>query len=129
MGIFHYNEGNRLLRKGDWKKAVQNYKMALKHDKNLQEVYTNLSTAYLKGGKYIDALKVIRDLEKRQPQNPLVHYNLACYYSLVEETVSALKSLQQAVKLGFKSKQQIQTDSDLKNLRNDKSFQGWFQSF
>ena len=52
MAIFHYNEGNKFLNKGDWEKAVGNYKMALHHDKALNEVYINMSNAYLKGKQY-----------------------------------------------------------------------------
>ena len=127
MGIFHYNEGNRFFKKGDLAGAIHNYKMALHHDKTLHEVYVNLSTAYLKGKQFSDAFKTLQDLEKQQPQHSMLHYNLACYHSLTGDLASALNSLQQAVKLGFKNKQQIQTDPDLKNLRRGTLFQDWIE--
>ena len=127
MGIFHYNKGNQFLRKGNWKEAVLNYKMALHHDRTLREVYVNLSTAYLQGKNFPDAFKALKDLEKHQPQHPMLHYNMACYHSLTGDTASSLNSLQHAVKLGFKNKQQIQTDPDLKNLRRGTLFQDWIE--
>ena len=129
MGIFHYNEGNRFLRKGDWREAERNYKMALHHDKTLYEVYVNLSTAYLQGKAYPEALRTLRELESMQPQNPMLHYNMACYHSLTGDTKSSLESLKKAAELGFKNKRQIENDPDLKNLRKNAEFLKWIERF
>ena len=129
MGIFHYNEGNKFLNNGDWQEAERNYKMALHHDKTLYQVYINLSTAYLQGGAYSEALKTLEQLRSMQPENPMLHYNLACYYSLTGDNRSALESLKKATILGFKNKRQIESDSDLKNLRKNKEFLKWIEKF
>ena len=129
MGIFHYNEGNHLLKKGDWEKAIQNYKMALHHDKTLGEVYINLSNAYMKGQNFQDAFNTLKDLEKYQPGNHMLHYNLACYYSLTGKIISSLNSLQNAIKFGFKNMQKVKSDPDLENLRRGNAFQKWIAQF
>ena len=79
------------MRKGSWEEAIQNYKMALHHDKTLFEVYINLSTTYLKNKKYQQAFKTLEELKSMQPRNPMLHYNLACYYSLIGNIDIAIK--------------------------------------
>ncbi len=127
MGYSHFNEGNAALKKGDWKKAVQDYKKALGHDAQFTEAQINLSTAYLKKGNLDGAFSLLKTLESREPGNPFVHYNLACYYSLVRKIPASFSALKQAISLGFKRFSEIQEDPDLKNLREDSEFKKWVQ--
>jgi len=128
MAIFHFNEGNKFLQQENWDEAIKNYHKALNHNRELEEAYVNLSTTYLKAKKYAEALDTLKSLETINPSAPLLHYNLACYYSLTEKTQKSLSALKKTVELGYKSYPEIQTDPDLKNLRNDAEFKTWFQS-
>ena len=128
MAIFHFNEGNKFLQEEKWDGAIKNYHKALNHNRQFQETYINLSTAYLRAKKYDDALDTLHSLEAINPSALLLHYNLACYYSLTEKTKASLNSLKKAVDLGYKGFQEIQFDPDLANLRNDAEFKVWFQS-
>ena len=128
MAIFHFNEGNKFLQQEKWDEAAKNYHKALNHNREFQETYINLSTAYLRAGKYGEALDTLKSLEAINPSAPLLHYNLACYYSLTEKTQASLDALKKAVDLGYKGFNEIQTDPDLENLRNDAEFKAWFRS-
>jgi len=128
MAIFHYNEGNKFLNKGDWKEAVENYKMALHHDRTLNEVYINMSNAYLKGDQYEEAKKTLDTLKVRAPENPHLYYNLACYYSLTHQEAASLAALQQSIRLGYKNRNDAHTDPDLANLRQTPEFQQWVKT-
>ncbi len=128
MAIFHFNEGNKFLQQGKWDEAVKKYHKALNHNREFQETYINLSSAYLGAGKYDEALSTLKSLEKINPTAPLLYYNLACYYSLTENTPASLNALKKAVDFGYKSFQEIQTDPDLENLRTNAEFKEWFQS-
>lgn len=128
MAIFHYNEGNKFLNKGNWKEAVGNYKMALHHDKALKEVYINMSNAYLKGQQYEKAKETLDILKMQDPKNPHLYYNLACYYSLTHQEAASLDALQQSIYLGYKNRADIHTDSDLANLRQTPEFQQWVKN-
>ena len=64
MGIYHYNEGNKLLQQNSWEEAIRNYKMALHHNKNFSEAYINLSTAYLIGKQFNASLETLISLKK-----------------------------------------------------------------
>ncbi len=128
MGVFHYNEGNKFLNKGNWEEAVTHYRMALHHNKNFEEAYVNLSTAYLSGKKLNESQKILSTLEEINPSNPSLHYNLACYHALTGQDGPALKSLQRAVELGFKNFKSVETDPDLKNLRSNPKFEQWWKT-
>ena len=129
MGIFHYNEGNKFLKQNDWEQAIRNYKMALHHSKNFTEAYINLSTAYLNGKQYEASLETLNSLKAIQPEHPLLHYNLACYYSLTGDTASGLASLQLSLDNGFTNLENLKTDPDLENLRQNPKFKEWQNSF
>ncbi len=128
MAIFHFNEGNKLIREKKWDDAAKNYLKALNHNREFQEAYVNLSTAYLGARKYDEALDTLKSLEAINPSAPLLHYNLACYYSLTDKPPASLNALKKAVNLGYKEFQGIETDPDLENLRNHEAFKTWFQS-
>lgn len=128
MAIFHYNEGNKFLNKGSWKEAVENYKMALHHDQTLNEVYINMSNAYLKGQQYEKAKKTLDTLKVKTPKNPHLYYNLACYYSLTRQEAASLEALQQSIHLGYKNHDDVQSDPDLANLRQTPEFQQWVKA-
>ena len=128
MAIFHYNEGNKFLTKGDWKEAVGNYKMALHHDPDLNAVYINMSNAYLKGQQYEEAKKTLDTLQAKAPEDPHLYYNLACYYSLTHQETASLEALQQSIRLGYKNPDEAQSDPDLTNLRQTTEFQKWVKT-
>jgi len=128
MAIFHFNEGNKFLQQKNWDEAIKNYLKALNHNREFEETYVNLSTAYLKAEKYEEALDTLNSLENINPSAPLLHYNLACYFSLTEKTPASLNALKKAVVLGYENYPEIQTDPDLENLRKYAEFKTWFLS-
>ncbi len=128
MGIFHYNEGNKFLNKGNWEEAVTHYRMALHHNKNFEEAYVNLGAAYLSGKKFDESRKTLSTLEKINPSHPSLHYNRAGYPAQTAQDDSALKALQRAVELGFKNFRSVETDPDLENLRSNPKFEKWWKT-
>jgi hypothetical protein len=54
--------------------------------------------------------------------NPTTHFNLACFYSLIEDKDNAYKYLTEAVKNGYKNLKNIKTEPDLKWLRRQQGF-------
>ncbi len=128
MGFFHFNEGNKNFRSGDLEAAAQKYQKALRHDDSILEAYVNLSTVYLRIKRFDKARSVLNNLEGKAPSHPLLHYNLACYYSLTGETNSSFEALERAVKEGFKNFEQIKTDPDLARLRQEPDFEELFKN-
>ena len=125
MGIFHYNEGNKNFKAGQYEKAIINYKKAFHHNKNFKEATINLSTAYMQISDFDTALKTLKKGIMLAPKNPHIHYNYACYYSLIGQPKASLKKLKEAIELGFDQFKQIETDHDLENLRKSDEFKNW----
>jgi len=128
MGIFHYNEGNKFFKEGDFAEAIIRYKKALHHHKGFKQATINLSTAYMKNKEFDEALKTLQEGQKKFPLDPLIDYNLACYYSLTGKLGSGLSALQKAVEKGYKQFKQMQSDPDLSNLRQSGEYKTWGES-
>lgn len=125
MGIFHYNEGNKFYKEGNYAEAIIRYEKALHHHKAFKETLINLSTAYMKNKAFDRALETLQEGQKKFPQEPLFDYNFACYYSLTENLEPGLLALKQAVGKGFKQFKQIESDTDLNNLRQSDDYKVW----
>jgi tetratricopeptide (TPR) repeat protein len=91
-------------------------------DPNFIEALQILGDAYTKTGQWRKGLQVDKRLAKLCPDNPLVFYNLACSYSLLENVDAALAALTRAIKLGYRDDQWLDKDPDLANLRRDPRF-------
>ena len=122
MGIYHYNEGNKLLKQNKTEEAIKNYNMALHHNNHFEEAYINLSTAYLNKKNFKLSLKTLNTLESINPNHPLLHYNFSCYYALLGNIPKGIESLNQAIANGFKNHQILETDPDIENLRQNPRF-------
>ena len=122
MGIYHYNEGNNLLKQSNFEEAISNYKMALHHNKDFEESYINISTAYLSTKQFDLALKYLNILKSINPSHPLLHYNLACYYSLLGKTAMGMEALKEAIQNGFNDQKMLKSDPDIESLRQSHQF-------
>ena len=69
-----------------------------------------------------NALRLDRLLTERQPEDPVVHYNLACSLSMSGELNLAVAALARALELGYSDFAHIQADPDLDPLRELSSF-------
>ena len=81
-----------------------------------------LGNAYTSTGMYEKGLKVDLKLSILRPKDPLVHYNLACSFSLLGRLNESLESLEKAVDLGYDDLMYLVNDSDLDSLRDDESY-------
>ena len=122
MGVYHYNEGNKLLKQNKTEEAIKNYNMALHHNNRFEEAYINLSTAYLNKKNLELSLKTLNILKSINPNHPLLHYNFSCYYALLGNVPKGIESLKQAITNGFKNHQTLETDPDIENLRQNPRF-------
>jgi adenylate cyclase len=87
------------------------------------EVLVQIGDLYSRFGSVKKGLAVDLKLVHLCPQEKVFHYNLACSYSLLNDTDSSLLALEKALLLGYDDVEQIQSDADLENLRKDPRFQ------
>ena len=81
-----------------------------------------LGNAYTATGMYEYGLKADLKLARLRPKDPLVHYNLACSFSLMGRLNESLESLEKAIDLGYNDLTYLMNDSDLDSLRNEESY-------
>jgi hypothetical protein len=58
-----------------------------------------------------------------EPREAILHYNLACYYSLAAEKRRCLEHLSRAIKLDTKYRFEASEEHDFDPMRSDPDFQ------
>jgi tetratricopeptide (TPR) repeat protein len=95
----------------------------VRRDPAYVEALQLLGDDYTRSGRYESGLEVDERLAKLRPDDPLVHYNLACSYSLTKQLTMAAAALHRAIDLGYVDTKWILRDPDLKNLREHVLFE------
>ena len=80
-------------------------------------------------GCFADGLKIDRRIVDLRPHDALAHYNLACSYSLLKKIDLALRTLRQAIELGYSDFRFLREDRDLDALRKDPRFRQLLREF
>ena len=76
-----------------------------------------LGDDYTRRGRFADGLKLDEQLARLRPDDALVHYNLACSYSLTEQFAAAAAALNRALDLGYRDFKWLTKDPDLARFR------------
>jgi hypothetical protein len=80
-------------------------------------------------GRYVEGLQIDKKLALLRPEDPLVHYNLACSLALLRKKEAALKTLRRAIELGYRDFRYIREDHDLDSIRSDPRFRQLLREF
>lgn len=91
----------------------------LERNPNYVDCLMYLGNAYTANGMYEKGLSVDQKLSRLRPNDPLVHYNLACSYALLKNIDAAFEALEKAIALGYKDFYHMERDKDLAYLRED----------
>lgn len=81
-----------------------------------------LGDAYTKAKRYVDGLAIDKRLLALLPNDPIVRYNLACSYALLNLKDLAFEALERAIDLGYDDFEHLIEDADLAGLRDDPRF-------
>lgn len=92
-----------------------------RHPENLAALI-ELGHAYTRTRQFEKGLEVDRELVRRAPADPTVHYNLACSLALLGEKAEALDALERAIALGYEDPAHLLADEDLASLREEARF-------
>jgi len=103
------------------------YESILKKVPGFVQVLIALGDLYTKKGQWQKGLEVDLKLAQMRPDDPMVFYNLACSYSLLNDTKAALLALRKAFECGYDDFDYLRTDQDLENLLKDTHFQEYLR--
>lgn len=99
----------------------------LKKKPDFVEAMQLLGNLYTQKGEYQKGLAMDEQLAQLKPRDPVVLYNLACSYSLINDTNKALRAIKKAVNCGYDNFFHLEQDSDLENLRQDGRFRRYLE--
>lgn len=102
------------------------YENIIKERPDFVSALISLGDAYTRKGFYSEGLRVDRKLVNLKPDDPVIHYNLACSLSLTGKPKVALEELEKAVSLGYDDFSYILEDADLEAVRNSEEFKTFF---
>jgi Flp pilus assembly protein TadD len=92
-----------------------------RHPENL-EALRELASELTAAGKLCEGLTIDRKLARLLPDEPEVHYNLACSLALLGDADDAFRALLRAAELGYDDLAHLERDRDLEVLRDDPRF-------
>lgn len=101
----------------DLDQEIQFLEGIVRRDPTYTEALQILGDDYTRRGRYPEGLRIDERLCKLRPDDSLVHYNLACSYSLTSQLDMAIEALETAINLGYRDFKWLAQDPDLKNLR------------
>lgn len=107
----------RELGGAEWE--IRFYEDIIKRNPNYVEVLTLLGNLYTGRKLYAKGLEVDRRLASLRQDDPIVHYNLACSYALLNQPDEAFRALFRAIELGYSDAEHMEADSDLDKVRSD----------
>lgn len=90
----------------------------LRQDPHHKEAIVFLGHAYTQLGRYAEGLEMDKRIVRMCPDDPVALYNLACSYSLLNETDKALDALETAASKGYCDVEHMLQDEDLANVRD-----------
>ena len=86
------------------------------------EALAELGHVYTALGRVEQGLGIDRRLCAIAPEDPNVHYNLACSLALLQREDDALDALERAIRLGYADLDFLEGDADLSSLREAPRF-------
>ncbi|MFH1092652.1 MAG: hypothetical protein V1739_00695 [Candidatus Omnitrophota bacterium] len=108
---------------------IEFFEKLIEEKPDFVDVLIPLAEAYTKAGDYGKGLAVDKRLSELRPDDSIVHYNLACSFSLTGKINEAIEALKKAVNLGYDDFDYMNIDQDLLNVRNNNRykeiFNGW----
>jgi len=98
------------------------FESVLRRNPRYTDVIEILGGLYTKEGRIADGLRMDRRLVRLQPGNSTAHYNLACSLALSKRPNDALRSLRDALELGYRDFAWMARDPDLVELQEHPEF-------
>ena len=102
--------------------AVKHLEKAVSLNSDDYLFHLALAWCYKRSGRLDLAIQVLDDALDVEPNKAIIHYNLACYWSLAHDTHRALQFLMQSFELDPTFRDLVTTESDFDPIREDPEF-------
>jgi len=118
-----YLKGQSLRELGRFREALEPLSRAAVRTPDNICVWLALGWCYKRTGKLDRAIESLEEALAAQPDDALVHYNLACYWSLAKNKRQALAYLSRALDLDDEYRLLVSGEPDFDPIRDDPAFQ------
>ena len=118
-----YLKGQCLRELGRYHEALDPLWQAAQADPDNISIWLALGWCYKRTGKLDRAIESLEEALVAAPNDALVHYNLACYWSLAKNKQQALSYLSRAFDLEEDYRQLVAGETDFDPIRDDPAFQ------
>ena len=118
-----YLKGQSLRELGRFREALEPLWQAAQGTPDNISIWLALGWCYKRTGKLDRAIESLEEALEIEPRDALVHYNLACYWSLARNKRQALACLARAFELQEEYRNLVADESDFDPIRDDPAFQ------
>lgn len=114
--------GQSLQQLKRYREAIPIWQQASELDPDDIDPHLGLGWCYKRTGRVDLAIESLEKARQIEPENPLILYNLACYWSLQRNKEVALHFLAQAFQFDESYKYLVDEETDFDYLRDDPEF-------
>ena len=115
--------GEVLREKKDYDSALEAFARALDEEPGDLAVLLGMAWCYKRTDQLSRAVATMQQAYQFAPQEPIVLYNLSCYFALAGNKPQAISWLGRALRLERALRELIPDESDFDRLRDDPDFQ------
>ncbi len=121
--VWNQLRGEALRQQREFVDALKAYERALAEAPTDRHVVMGMAWCYKRTGQLHKAIAAMQELYRTSPDEPIVLYNLACYFALDGDKQQALSWLGRSLRLDAALHKLIGDESDFDGLRDDADFQ------
>ena len=115
-------EGEALRALGRWQEAIVPLSIVAAESPQRLESWLGIGWCLKRLGRLNDAIAVLEKGLVASPKQPILHYNLACYYSLDGNAQAAVDHLTRAIAVDGRFRALIEVERDFDPIRTDPRF-------
>lgn len=120
--------GEALRSKQQYEEALQNFQKVIPHAEQSAELHMSMAWCFKRIGRLDKAIASMRAAYASSPNEPIVLYNLACYFSLAGDLHESLSWLDRAFRLDDSLRQLVPKETDFDPIRDEPEFQQLMQA-
>lgn len=118
----HYLHGEALRNLDRFEEAILSFEKAQRDLPELLELYVSLAWCHKRTGRLDLAIETLEEALEVDATEPLLYYNLACYWSLAGHKARVLRFLGKAFYLDGSYRDMVDEESDFDPMRGDPDF-------
>jgi tetratricopeptide (TPR) repeat protein len=115
-------EAEALRAMGRFEDAIAPFELVSREDPPRLEAWLGLGWCYKRLGQLPKAIDVLEGGLVASPDQPILHYNLACYLSLGGDVQAAIEHLTKAISIDKRFRDLTQIEPDFDPIRSDPRF-------